>query len=81
MSRVMTNLPIITLNDPLLRTRSEPIERVDDELCRLADDMLETLYEQFSRFFRDLDVQRRNGKEKSDEQQGISESNEIRGGA
>ena len=41
----MTNLPIITLNDPLLRTRSVPIERVDDELRRLADDMLETMYE------------------------------------
>jgi peptide deformylase len=45
MSRVMTNLPIITLNDPLLRTRSVPIERVDDELRRLADDMLESMYE------------------------------------
>ena len=41
----MTILPIITLNDPLLRGRSEPIERVDDELLRLADDMLETMYD------------------------------------
>ena len=41
----MTVLPIITLNDPLLRERSEPVARVDDELRRLADDMLETMYE------------------------------------
>ena len=40
----MSILPIITLPDPLLRSRSEPIERVDDELRRLADDMLETMY-------------------------------------
>ncbi|HUJ38502.1 MAG TPA: peptide deformylase [Hyphomicrobium sp.] len=36
--------PIITLPDPLLRKVSQPVERVDDELCRLMDDMLETMY-------------------------------------
>ncbi len=41
----MSLLPIITLPDPLLRTRSAPIERVDDALRRLADDMLETMYD------------------------------------
>ncbi len=41
----MPVLPIITLPDPLLRTRSDPIERVDDALRRLADDMLETMYD------------------------------------
>jgi peptide deformylase len=41
----MAILKIITLPDPLLRTASAPIERVDDELRRLADDMLETMYD------------------------------------
>jgi peptide deformylase len=41
----MSILPIITLPDPLLRTKSAPVERVDDELRRLADDMLATMYE------------------------------------
>ena len=36
---------IITLPDPKLRLVSKPIERVDDDLRRLADDMLETMYE------------------------------------
>ena len=33
------------LPDPILRAKSEPIERVDDELQTLADDMLETMYD------------------------------------
>ena len=41
----MTMLPIITLPDPLLRLRSEPVERVDDAMRQLADNMLETMYE------------------------------------
>lgn len=41
----MSILPIITLPDPLLRTASQPIERVDDQVRRLADDMLETMYD------------------------------------
>jgi peptide deformylase len=41
----MTLLPIITLPDPLLRKMSVRVERVDDELRRLADDMLETMYD------------------------------------
>jgi peptide deformylase len=36
---------IITLPDPKLRLISKPIERVDAELNRLIDDMLETMYE------------------------------------
>lgn len=40
----MAKLPIITLPDPLLRERSLPVERIDDDLRRLADDMLETMY-------------------------------------
>lgn len=36
---------IITIPDPLLRAVSKPVERVDDELRRLLDDMLETMYE------------------------------------
>lgn len=36
---------IITLLDPLLREVSNPIETVDDDVRRLADDMLETMYD------------------------------------
>jgi peptide deformylase len=41
---VMATLPIITLPDPILRKLSKPVERVDDELRQLMDDMLETMY-------------------------------------
>lgn len=41
----MSTLPIITLPDPKLRKISDPVERVDAELLKLADDMLETMYE------------------------------------
>ena len=41
----MTIKPLIILPDPVLRQVSKPIERVDDELKRLADDMLETMYD------------------------------------
>jgi len=41
----MTIKPLIILPDPLLRQVSAPIERVDDEARRLADDMLETMYD------------------------------------
>lgn len=41
----MSTLPIICLPDPLLRQVSAPIERVDAELLKLADDMLETMYD------------------------------------
>ena len=37
--------PLVILPDPLLRERSRPVERVDDELRRFADDMLETMYD------------------------------------
>ncbi len=36
---------IITVPDPLLRKISDPIERVDDDLRKLLDDMLETMYD------------------------------------
>ena len=41
----MAILPIILLPDPLLRQASAPIERVDDDMRRLIDDMLETMYD------------------------------------
>jgi len=41
----MTIKPLIILPDPVLRQASKPIERVDGELKRLADDMLETMYD------------------------------------
>ncbi len=37
--------PIITAPDPRLREVSKPVERVDDELRALMDDMLETMYD------------------------------------
>ncbi len=40
----MAKLEIVTLPDPILRKVSAPVERVDDELRKLADDMLETMY-------------------------------------
>lgn len=41
----MTKREIITLPDPLLRSPSAPVERVDAELRTLMDDMLETMYD------------------------------------
>ncbi len=41
----MTIKPILLLPDPLLRGKSEQVERVDDDLRKLADDMLETMYD------------------------------------
>lgn len=40
----MAKLPIVTLPDPILRKISAPVERVDDDLRKLMDDMLETMY-------------------------------------
>jgi peptide deformylase len=41
----VSKLDIITLPDKLLRTKSAPVERIDDDLRRFLDDMLETMYE------------------------------------
>ena len=40
----MAKLAILMLPDPLLRKVSRPVERIDDALRKLADDMLETMY-------------------------------------
>ncbi|MEM7621515.1 MAG: peptide deformylase, partial [Pseudomonadota bacterium] len=40
----MAKRDIITLPDPILRSKSTPVERVDNELLQLVDDMLETMY-------------------------------------
>ena len=45
MGNLMTIKPLIILPDPLLRQVSAPIERVDSDVSRLADDMLETMYD------------------------------------
>jgi peptide deformylase len=37
--------PILSLPDPHLRQKSEPVARVDDDVRRLMDDMLETMYD------------------------------------
>jgi peptide deformylase len=41
----MTIKPLIILPDPVLRQLSKPVERVDADLRKLADDMLETMYD------------------------------------
>ncbi len=41
----MSIKPLIILPDPILRKISTPIERVDANLQKLADDMLETMYQ------------------------------------
>ncbi|MEW9616858.1 peptide deformylase [Shinella sp. S4-D37] len=41
----MTIKPLIILPDPILRQVSNPIETVDSEVKKLADDMLETMYD------------------------------------
>ena len=41
----MSIKPLVILPDPVLRLVSKPIERVDAPLLKLADDMLETMYD------------------------------------
>ncbi|AGK59145.1 peptide deformylase [Hyphomicrobium denitrificans 1NES1] len=41
----MAILPIIKIPDPVLRKISDPVERVDDAVVKLMDDMLETMYD------------------------------------
>jgi len=41
----MSIKPIITIPDPILREVSKPVERFDDALQVLIDDMLETMYD------------------------------------
>ena len=40
----MPQKKIVIEPDPILRKKSKPVEKVDDELRRLLDDMLETMY-------------------------------------
>ena len=40
----MALLPIIVAPDPRLKRKAAPVERVDDEVRQLMDDMLETMY-------------------------------------
>jgi peptide deformylase len=41
----MAIFPIRTYGDPVLRTRAAEIEEIDDAIRRLADDMIETMYD------------------------------------
>ena len=41
----MALLPIIVAPDPRLKKISKPVEKVDEEIGRLMDDMLETMYD------------------------------------
>lgn len=40
----MSLLPILTAPDPRLKAKAKPVERVDEGVRRLMDDMLETMY-------------------------------------
>jgi peptide deformylase len=40
----MALLPILEFPDPRLRTVARPVEKVDDRIRKLAEDMLETMY-------------------------------------
>ena len=40
----MAVLPIITAPDPRLKIQAKPVEKVDAQIRRLMDDMLETMY-------------------------------------
>ena len=40
----MALLEILQAPHPLLKTKAQPVDRVDDALRRLADDMFETMY-------------------------------------
>ena len=40
----MALLPIIEVPDALLRAKSAPVERIDDDVRRLVSDMFETMY-------------------------------------
>jgi peptide deformylase len=40
----MALLPIITAPDPRLKIKAKPVAAVDDEIRRLMDDMVETMY-------------------------------------
>ena len=41
----MAVLPIVIIPDPILRTTSKPVERIDEDLRKFADDMLATMYD------------------------------------
>ena len=40
----MTRLTILEYPDPRLRTKAAPVDRVDDDVRQLLDDLLETMY-------------------------------------
>lgn len=40
----MATLPILVAPDPRLKTKAKPVERVDERVRSLLDDMLETMY-------------------------------------
>ena len=41
----MTVRKILTEPNPFLRQKSKPVEKVDDSIRRVMDDMLETMYD------------------------------------
>jgi peptide deformylase len=44
-SRAMAIRPLVTLPDPRLRLKSVPVDKIDAEVRRLSQDMLDTMYD------------------------------------
>src|ERR671910_1203702 len=44
-SPAMAIRPLVTLPDPRLRLKSEPVDKITDEVRNLAADMLDTMYD------------------------------------
>ncbi len=40
----MAILPILKIGDPVLNAKADPVEEIDEELIRLANDMVETMH-------------------------------------
>ena len=62
--RTMAILPILEVPDPRLKTISTPVEKFDDDLKRLVDDMFETMYDA-QRWFVGVSVTLQEGKDTS----------------
>ena len=41
----MARLPIVIVPNQVLKAKAKPVEKVDDEIRRVLDDMLETMYD------------------------------------
>lgn len=40
-------MEIVVYPNPILRRKAEPIEKIDDEICQIAEEMLDTMYDNY----------------------------------